>query len=53
MVKLLARRQGAVFANGGLIRKLEDRTSRQQCDVHHREIRKVKGTHYRMVLRIS
>jgi len=25
----------------------------QQCDVNSREIRGVKGTHYRMVLRIS
>ena len=27
--------------------------SHQQCDVNYREIRRVKGVHYRMVLRIS
>jgi len=27
--------------------------SYQQCDVNNREIRRVKGIHYRMVLRIS
>ena len=27
--------------------------SHQQCDVNYREIRRVKGIHYRMVLRIS